>query len=97
LFTAEEQKQIAERLRELAEHVSYMHSFSGPQIEALKERLDYLVDASGRLGRKDWLNAFIGVTLGYILVAALPPESARIIFQTFLRAIGILYPELPID
>jgi hypothetical protein len=54
LFTAEEQKQIAERLRELAEHVSHMHSFSGPQIEALKERLDYLVDASGRLGRKDW-------------------------------------------
>src|ERR1035437_257982 len=54
------------------------------------------VDASGRLGRKDWLNAFIGVTLGYILVAALPPESARTIFQTFLRAIGILYPELPI-
>jgi hypothetical protein len=96
LFTAKEQKQITERLRELAEHVSHMHSFSGPQIEALNERLDYLVDASGRLGRKDWLNAFIGVALGYILVTALPPESARTIFQTFLRAIGILYPELPI-
>jgi len=96
LFTVEEQKQIAERLRELAKHVSHMHSFSGAQIEALEEKLDYLVDASGRLGRKDWLNAFIGATLGYILGAALPPESARIIFQTFLRAIGLLYPELPI-
>jgi hypothetical protein len=73
-----------------------MHSFSGAQIEALEEKLDYLVDASGRLGRKDWLNAFIGVALGYILGAALPPESARTIFQTFLRAIGLLYPELPL-
>ena len=27
LFTAKEQKQITERLRELAEHVNHMHSF----------------------------------------------------------------------
>ena len=96
-FTAEEQKQIAERLRELAKHVSQMHSFSKAQIEALDKKLDYLVDASRRLGRKDWLNVFIGVILGYALTAALPPESARIIFQTFRRAVGLLYPELPID
>jgi hypothetical protein len=97
VFTAEEQKQIAERLRELAKHVSQMHSLSKAQIDALEEKLDYLVDASGRLGRKDWLNAFIGATFGYVLAAALPPDSARIIFQTFLRAVGLLYPELPID
>jgi hypothetical protein len=95
-FTLEEQKEIAKRLAELAKHVSHTHSLSHEQMQALEEKLDYLVDASGRLGRKDWLNAFIGVTLTFMLSAALAPESARTIFLTFLRAIGFLYPELSI-
>ena len=39
-FTPEEQKQIAERLKELAKHVSRTHSFSGEQMQALEEKLD---------------------------------------------------------
>ena len=96
LFTPEEQKEIAERLRELAKNARQTYGLSETQMQALDQKLDYLIDASGRLGRKDWLNAFIGVTLGYILGAALPPESARTTFQTFLRAVGLLYPELPL-
>jgi hypothetical protein len=96
-FTPGEQKEIAGRLKELAKYVRKTHSLSPAQMQALDEKLEYLVDASHRLGRKDWLNAFIGVTLGYMLSVALPPESARTIFLTFLRAIGLLYPELLIE
>jgi hypothetical protein len=96
-FTPEEQKEIAGRLDELAKYVSETHSLSRAQMQALDEKLDYLIDASGRLGRKDWLNTFIGVILAFMLSAALAPESARTMFLTFLRAIGLLYPELPID
>jgi hypothetical protein len=96
-FTPEEQKAIAGRLDELAKYVRKTHSLSQVQMRPLEEKLDYLVDASGRLGRKDWLNAFIGVTLAFMLSVALAPESARTMFLTFLRAIGHLYPELPID
>jgi hypothetical protein len=95
-FTPDEQREIAQRLDEAVKYVRETQSFSKAQIQALEEKLDYLVDASARLGRKDWLNTFIGVILGFVLTAALAPESARTIFTTFLRSIGILYPELPL-
>jgi hypothetical protein len=96
-FTLDEQKQIAARIDELAKSVSRTHSLSEDQMHALDAKLDYLVDASRRLGRKDWFITFIGVIITFVLTAAIAPESARTIFQTFLRAIGHLYgfPELP--
>jgi hypothetical protein len=96
-FTPDEQKEVAGQLQELAEYVGRTYSLSGQQMQILNAKLDYLVDASRRLGRKDWINAFAGAVLGFILAAALPPESARYIFLTLLRAIGHLYgsPELP--
>jgi hypothetical protein len=96
LFTQDEQKQIAEQLRGLAKHVSDSSSLSEAQKQILNEKIDYLVEGSRRLGRKDWLNTFIGVTLGYLLSTALPPDVAHGIFSTCLRAIGLLYPELPL-
>jgi hypothetical protein len=96
LFTQDEQKQIEERLRGLAKHVSDASSLSEAQKQILDEKIDYLVDSSRRLGRKDWLNIFIGVILGYLLSTALSPDVARGIFSTCLRAIGLLYPELPL-
>jgi len=96
LFTQDEQKQIAEGLRGLAKQVSDASSLSEVQKQILNEKIDYLVDCSRRLGRKDWLNTFIGVILGYLLSTALPPDVAHGIFSTCLRAIGLLYPELPL-
>jgi hypothetical protein len=95
-FTADEQKEIARRLDEAAKHVRETHLLSMAQMQSLDEKIDYLVKASGRLGRKDWLNTFIGVTLPFGLAAALAPEAARAIFLTFLRTVGLLYPELPL-
>ena len=91
-FTTDEQKEIMGRLQELAEHLR--RSLSEPEIQILDAKLDYLIDAAGRLGRIDWRNAFVGVALSYIVMLALPPESARSIFQTFvtlLRAISHFY------
>jgi hypothetical protein len=96
-FTPEEQQEIARRLEKLATDVSHALSLSGAQTNAIEGKIDYLIEASTRLGRKDWLNAFIGVTLGFMLVVALPSESARGILLTFFRSIGLLYPELSIE
>jgi hypothetical protein len=96
LFTGDEQKEIARRLEQAAKYMRETHSLSMAQMRALDEKLDYVIEASTRLGRKDWLNIFIATILGYVFIAALPPESARTIFTTFLRSIGILYPELPL-
>ncbi len=95
-FTADEQREIAERLKKLGEYVRVTHSLSMAQMQALQEKIDYLVTASNRFGRKDWLILFMGVIFGYLFSAGLPPESAHTIFTAFLRGIGFLYPELPL-
>jgi hypothetical protein len=96
-FTLDEQREIAERLRELAEQTRRAYSLSEAQTRVLNAKLDYLVGASGRLGRIDWRNALVGAILGFVLNAALPPEYAPDILLKLLRPIGHFFglPELP--
>jgi hypothetical protein len=96
-FTQTEQREIERRLDKLRTDVIHAHSLSGAQTNALEGKIDYLIEASTRLGRKDWLNTFIGVTLPFVLSVALAPEAARALFLTFLRSVGLLYPELLIE
>jgi hypothetical protein len=102
-FTGDEQKEIVGRLQELAEYVRITYSLTSEQMRVLDEKINYLNDAKGRLGRTDWRGVFVGAIVSYVLTAGIPPESARSIFMTFmalLRAIGHLFehglPELPI-
>jgi hypothetical protein len=95
-FTVDEQKQIAARLQEFAKSARDKYSLSEEQMRVLDAKIDYLIKASGRVGRKDWLAVFIGTFLGFMLAAALPPESVHGFLLTSLRAIGLLYPELPL-
>jgi hypothetical protein len=85
------------RLQQLAEHTRRAGSLSEMQIRVLEAKLAYLAKATGRLGRIDWRNAFVGAIAAFILAAALPPESARALILGLLRVIGHLYglPELP--
>jgi hypothetical protein len=99
-FTSEEQKDIEQRLREMEAHVRRTCSLPEPEMENLHTKIDYLVDAAGRLGRIDWRNAVVGAIVGYILAVGLPPESARSLMTLLLLAIGHFFghglPELPI-
>jgi len=94
-FTADEQIEIAARLQKLAKSARDTYSLSQEQIRALDAKMDYLITAAGRLGRKDWLTVYIGAILSFILGAALPSESVHGLLLTSLRAMGLLYPELP--
>lgn len=98
-FTPDEREEIAERLQEMKDYARHTYSLSEAQMLDLDAKLDYLVDATGRLGRTDWRGVFVGIILSFALTAALPPESARHILLTLLRSIGHLlghgFPELP--
>jgi hypothetical protein len=96
-FTLNEQKEIARRLQELAEHARRTHALSGEQMRVLDGKLDYLVKAAGRLGRIDWRNAFVGAILGYIITVALPPDARDMVLGLFRATIGHFYgvSELP--
>jgi len=96
-FTAEEQKEIVRRLRELEEHARRTYSLSAEQIKVLDAKINYLIEAAGHVGRDDWALMFIGVTLTFIFASAFPPESVREFVLPLLRFIGHLggLPVLP--
>jgi len=98
-FTADEQHEIAEQLRELKEYVKETYSLSEQAVQALEAKLEFLEVAAGRLGRTDWRALVVGTIATFILSSALPRESAREIFLTLVRSIGPVYglPELPIS
>jgi hypothetical protein len=96
-FTPDEQTRIAVLLQGLAEEIRQQFSLTEGQIKALDEKIVYLVESAGRFGRKDWINILFGVLLTYALAVAIPPESIRAVAAMALRAIGLLYPELPSD
>lgn len=87
-FTPEEQEEIAGQLRELRDYVTRRHSLSAAQARLLDEKLDYLVDASRRVGRKDWLLITAGAMLSFVLGAALPPDAVSDVLGTLLTSIG---------
>lgn len=86
-FTSDERDDIVQRLDELRTEVRSMYTFSQRQLAQFDARIEYLVGASNRLGRKDWLFAFFGIVAEYVLTAALPPEVARNVFLSFLNDI----------
>ncbi|GAC1605234.1 MAG: hypothetical protein NVS3B21_34770 [Acidimicrobiales bacterium] len=55
---------------------------------ALEERLAYIEDAAGRLGRIDWRNAVAGAMLGAIVAAALPPDAVRALLNALFLGVG---------
>jgi hypothetical protein len=85
-FTTEEQTNIEVRLRELAEDMKRTHSLSQEQMRALDTKIDYLIEASSRIGRKDWILLSLGVVA--TLASAFPPEFVRQFLQMVIQAIG---------
>ena len=83
-FSVPEQEQIAGQIRDIKDYLIRTHALS----EAQAKRLDYLIDASGRVGRKDWFLMAASVILGYVVTAALSPAAAVHVLGTLLSSVG---------
>jgi hypothetical protein len=87
VFSVSEKDRISESLHKLLNEVQREQILNSMQMESLEEEVGYLIEASGRLGRKDWLNAAIGALFGYIIQAALTSETARTLSHLASEAI----------
>jgi hypothetical protein len=95
-FNPEEQDQIAAQLNEIKELLVQTHQVDR---RALESRIDYLREASTRMGRRDWLNIFIGTIFGWALNGLVPPEGVREVLFVAAHGLGHLFgggmPQLP--
>ncbi len=76
-FNSEEQKNIVKSLDELKRYIVKTYSLSELQLKLLNNQFEYLVDASNRLGRKDWLNILLSVVVTEIVQLSIQSDQAR--------------------
>ncbi|HBB94217.1 MAG TPA: hypothetical protein DC054_02395 [Blastocatellia bacterium] len=86
-FNSTERAYIVQGINEIKQFLLTAHKVDPELVEA---RLNYLIESSERVGRKDWINLLVSVLVGIVISAALPPETTRELFRfagTVLRQI----------
>jgi hypothetical protein len=87
-FTSAEQTRIEESLAEIRSVLLSSQSFNAETLGHIDARLEYLEQASERLGRKDWMNVAFSVITNIIIMVAIPPETARNILNVAGAVLG---------
>ena len=94
-FTAQQVDQIAESLKKIREYLELELDLDVQQKTLVNEKLDYLLEASKRQGRKDWLHTSIGVIFTLAIALAFSPEQARTIWNILKVAVSGIIQLLP--
>lgn len=91
-FTEEEAFQVQGQLAELKEYiVANVSDPTSDQLDRIETNLDYLSNAVGRLGRRDWLETFKGILLTIMFTVPEVQTAAQDIFHfAMYRIAGIL-------
>ena len=86
-FDASEQAQIADQIRAIKSDLNQQ----GALTQQVIAKLDEAEEASHRLGRKDWLNLFMGILLTLIITGLVTPEMVQHVLAMTLQCIGHLF------
>lgn len=87
-FNNEERSNIASELRRVAQEARHTYSLGGTEFQALSAKVDYLIEASDRSGRNDWLFMGMGVLMSFLFSVGLPSHQAQSFFSLFMTAIA---------
>jgi hypothetical protein len=96
VITAADRVAIGRVLRELREYIVSTTTMTHEKLDAVDARLAYLEGAADRLGKKDWINAAIGVALNIVTAAALPPDVASEAMRMFWRGLRMIATGSPL-
>lgn len=91
LFAPEEQAEISARIQQVKNYIRTAYELTADQLARVEERLDEAEEASRRLGRKDWMNAFLGATFGLLLSDVISQQAATHIVITVVTGLGHLF------
>jgi hypothetical protein len=99
-FTDDERRLITQQLSELKELLVTAHALDAERARDLEARLDYLDEATARLGRFDWKQILVAELVGLVMRAVIPNAAFEASVHFLTRTIGHLFggavPELPV-
>lgn len=96
LFSNTEREHLSRSLNEIRAYIKTTHLVPDDRITYVEERLQYLEEAAGRMGRKDWINLAYGALINIIVGAALAPSAAKDLLRLAGSALAWLLGELPV-
>jgi hypothetical protein len=96
-FNDEEQARIRKGLAQLAEGLKASDRFTAIQLTLIDAKVEELLSASTRLGRRDWRVYLIGTVTSIAITAAFAPAQTRAFLAMLAEALKwlILRPLLP--
>jgi hypothetical protein len=94
-FSYNEQQYIIRQLEGIKEYLKEADSLSREQATHVDERFDDIIDATCRMGRKDWLLMFGGALFSLLLAAVVSPEAVQHILSMATQGIGHLFSRGP--
>ncbi|MEP6833417.1 MAG: hypothetical protein ABJB74_08480 [Gemmatimonas sp.] len=96
VFTRDERLRIATSVGQIQSFAAKTLKKDRDRLAFIEDRLQYIVESSERLGRKDWMNLTIGVLTNIAVGAALAPDAAREFLQIAASALGWVFQGLPL-
>ncbi len=90
-FDATEQAEVAAWAAELEQNAAERYGLGDEQMKVLVGQLRELVEASGRLGRKDWYNAAIGSLVGIVMNRVVEVSVAQQVLESMVSTLGHLF------
>lgn len=76
-FTLEEQFQVKKALNEIKAYLIKSNNLTAAQMRTVEARFDYMEEAAGRLGRKDWTGILVSNLIGIAITLMLSADSAK--------------------
>jgi hypothetical protein len=90
-FTESQLGQISNSIQEARESVSGIQGLQPEQIQLVQRKLDEILDAASRMGRKDWVNYVAGSLTSVCIAGAFAPDVTRGIFSAVNAAFAWLF------
>lgn len=94
-FLEDEQLLISSKILEIGNFLINSQDLNAHHQETVKKQLEYLVESSKRLGRKDWMNIGIGALFSLAMQLYLPAEASRQLLHMFSAFFRHLIRGLP--
>jgi hypothetical protein len=91
LFTNDERRQIAAQLQAIKAQMREQFALTSGQIAQVNEKLDEVIEASERLGRKDWLVYFLGTITALIIASTVTSGAGEHIFTMVIQGIAHMF------
>jgi len=90
-FTEDEQGKIAAHLQEITKQLKEQFELTSEQAKRIDEWRDEVVEASTRMGRKDWIVYVLGTITALTIAATVPAGLGEHIFTMVIHALGYLF------